>query len=169
MQPEHFAKALQEAARREQLRLTEAAIETQIRVLSAAFDKSTAYTNLLILAAYAGFFGLWQMTKDDLAKPLAMWAALLMLTSVVTFVFFEVVKMVLIQHNFLQKAKALEAPEVRSSSVALEQAYAELGRVHERVMFHFMRFWVCTLVVTIVTGMSGAALLGYGFVQNLLK
>lgn len=169
MQPEQFAKALQEAAQREQQRLAEAAIETQIRVLSAAFDKSAAYTNLLILTAYAGFFGLWQLTKDDLAKPLAMWAALLMLTSVVTFVFFEVVKMVLIQHNFLQKARLLKSPEVRSSPVALEKAFAELGRVHERVMFHFMRFWVVTLIITIATGMSGAALVGYGFVQNLLK
>lgn len=167
MQPEHFAKALQEAAQREQARQAEAAIELQIKVLSATFDRSSAYTNVIILAAYAGFFGLWQLTKDSISQPLAMWAALLMLISVVSFVFFEVVKMALIQHNFLGAAKALKSPEVRASPQALQKAFAELEAVHERVHFHFMRFWIIVLVITVSTGMAAATLLGYAFVRSL--
>lgn len=169
MQPENFAKALQEAAQREQARQAEAAIEIQIKVLSATFDKSAAYTNVIILAAYAGFFGLWQLTKDSISKPLAMWAALLMLASVVSFVFFEVVKMALIQHNFLASVKLLKSPEVRTSPQALQKALTDLGAIHERVQFHFMRFWLVILVVTVSTGMAAASLLGYAFVKNLLQ
>ena len=169
MEPQHFSQALEEAAKREQQRLAEAAIETQIKVLSATYDKSAAYTNLIILAAYAGFFGLWQLTKDYLSKPMALWSALLMLISVVMFVFVEVVKMVLIQHNFMQKAKVLKLPEVKQNPDALAKAYAELGTVHERVLFHFMRFWVAALLVIIVSGMSAASILGYAFISGLAR
>lgn len=169
MQPDELFKALQEANEREQKRLAEAAIETQIKVMSAVFDKSAAYTNLMILAAYAGFFGLWQLTKDYLTKQFALWSALLMLASVVMFVLFEVIKMVVIQHNIMDRVKALKSPEVQRDPRALEKAFAELGRVHERVLLHFMRFWVVALIFVIITGMSAASLLAYAFVAGLAK
>lgn len=169
MQTENLVKALEEAGKREQARQAEAAIEAQIKVLSATYDKSAAYTNLILLAAYAGFFGLWQLTKDFITKPFAMWAALLVLASVVSFVFFEVVKMALIQYTFLAKAKLLKSPQVSASPQALQRAFADLGAVHERVQFHFMRFWIVALVVTISTGMAGATVLGYAFVQQLCQ
>jgi hypothetical protein len=138
-------------------------------VLSATFDKSAAYTNFIILTAYAGFFGLWQLTKEFLSKEIALWSALMMLISIVTFVLFEVVKMVLIQHNFMEKVKVLKRPDVKQNPMALEKAFTDLGAVHERALFHFMRFWVAALLITILTGMSGASLLAYAFVSGLSR
>lgn len=169
MDPDAMFKALQDANAREQERIAQAAIEAQVKVLSATFDKSAAYTNLIILAAYAGFFGLWQLTKDYLTKELALWSALLMLVSVVIFVAFEVIKMVVIQHNFMDRVKVLKSPEVQRDPRALESAFQELGVVHERVLYHFMRFWVGALVATILTGMAAASLLGYAFIASLTK
>jgi hypothetical protein len=169
MDIEAIKKALQEAQAREQQRMAAAVIESQVKVLSATFDKSAAYTNLIVLAAYAGFFGLWQLTKDYLPKNLGLWSALLMLISVAVFVIFEVVKMVVIQHNFFERAKALRAPEVQADPAKLMKALSSLDEVHEKVLFHFMRFWVVALVLTISTGMAAASILGYAYIMGLVK
>jgi hypothetical protein len=167
MEPDAVFKSLQDANAREQERIAQAAIETQVKVLSATFDKSVAYTNLVILAAYAGYFGLWQLTKEYLTKEIALWSALLMLVSVIIFVAFEIIKMVVIQHNVIDKAKVLRLPEVQRDPHALEKAFRELGAVHERVLYHFMRIWVGALIATVFTGMAAASLLGYAFVAGI--
>ena len=169
MQQEQLIAALKAAQEREDKRAAEAAIESQVRPLSAVFDRSAAYTNFIVLSGYAGFFGLWQLTKEYLSERTALWSALLVLISVVTFVVVEVVKMVLVQHNIMEKAKALKRPEVLCNPRELERVFNEIGATYERVMFHFMRFWVIGLVVCIVTGMLGAGLLGYTFVAGLSR
>jgi len=167
MSPEQMAKALQEMHAREQRRLAEAEIETKIKVLSAIYDKASAYTNLMIVAAYAGFFGLWQLAKDTLPKDLARWSALLMLISVVIFVAVEVIKMVMVQHSVFSQASTLNTPEVRQSPEALNKAFAKIGAAHEQVNFYFRKLWVVALILTILSGMSAASILGYAFVAGL--
>jgi len=36
--------------------------------LGASYEKAMAYTNLIVVAGYAGFFALWQITKDYLSR-----------------------------------------------------------------------------------------------------
>lgn len=167
MQTEQISKALQEMQAREQRKLVEADIEARIKILSALYDKATAYTNLMVVAAYAGYFGLWQLTKEYLPKPFALWSALLMLVSVVTFVAVEVVKMVMVQHSVFTQAAVINSQEARQDLATLQAAFAKLGAAHEQVNFYFKRFWVVALVVTIASGMSAATLLGYSFVLGL--
>lgn len=169
MDQEKLARAVQGMVEREQQRQAAAVIEAQTKVLSSVFDKSAAYTNLIVLAGYAGFFGLWQLTKEYVTADIARLSALFMLVSVVTFVAFEVVKMVVIQHNIMEKAKVLKSPAVQKSSQAFISAFTEMEAVHERVQFHFMRFWLVAMLVTILSGMTAASLLGYAFVSGLSK
>lgn len=169
MQPENFAELLRQSAEANAKRQAAEAIETQVKVLSALFDKSAAYTNLMILAGYAGYFGLWQLTKEFLTKQYALWSALLILCSLVTFVFFEVVKMLIIHHNISAKARILKSPEVQRSPMALQKAFVDIGAVHERVGLHFIRFWLVCLVVIISTAMAGTGILAYSFVSGLSR
>src|SRR5688572_20847673 len=81
------------AAAKEDAAAGEKIIETQIKIITASYDKAAAYTNLIVVAGYAAFFGLWTLTKPYLPRELALWAALLMLLSAATFVVFEVYKM----------------------------------------------------------------------------
>ena len=64
----------------------------QIKLLSALFDKATAYANLIIMAGYAGFFGLWSFTKDKLTPMQVFWSALFITISASVFVIFETFK-----------------------------------------------------------------------------
>jgi hypothetical protein len=164
-----FARAIQEAQVREQRRVASALIEAQVKVLAATFDKSAAYTNLIVLAAYAGFFGLWQLTKDYLSKEVALWSALLMLISVFVFVVFEIVKMIFFQYNFMERRKALKSPEVQQSPERFLKVWSELEAVYEQTMLHLMTFWNIAFFTAIATGMGATALLGYGFIAGLAR
>ncbi|EJC6960356.1 hypothetical protein MX910_004386 [Vibrio vulnificus] len=69
-----------------------ALVEAQIKILTASYDKMAAYTNLVVVAGYATFFGLWNLTKDILSPDQKLWSALLIAISASVFVIFEVTK-----------------------------------------------------------------------------
>jgi len=169
MSNENFAEVLQQMQKAQQKRQAEEQVDAQIKMLTVIFDKSTAYTNLLLIGAYAGFFGLWQLTKDYLSKPQALWSALLVIISLTFFVIFEVTKMVVIQRDISAKAKALSLPECRTNPQVLAQRMNEIAIAHERTGFHFMRFWVLTMVVTVGAGLAGAGVLVWSFVAGLVR
>jgi hypothetical protein len=148
-------------------RQAEAFIEMETKVLTVAYDKSAQYANIIILAAYAGFFGLWQMTKDLLPPLIARWSALAMLVSIVVFVAFEVFKVVLVQHNFLMQQRVLRRPDVRADVDAYRKASEDLLSTWEQVQAKFIWIWRVTLIVCILSGMTAASLVGYGYVIGL--
>ena len=51
-------------------------LDAQKELLSAAFSRANAYTNLILGAGYAGFFAVWAFTKDHLTPPQLFWSAL---------------------------------------------------------------------------------------------
>ncbi|WP_157071790.1 hypothetical protein [Steroidobacter denitrificans] len=42
------------------------------------------YTAVIIFGGYAGFFAIWQMTKEYLSKDQALWSALLIMLSLLS-------------------------------------------------------------------------------------
>ena len=168
MQGDQLNKLLQQAALHEQRRQATQLADAQVKLMTVLFDKASAYTNLIILGAYAGFFGLWQITKEYLSKPQALWAALLMLISLLFFVVFEIVKMVVIQRSITAKTAALKKPETQQSPAALAKVLGEIDQTHERVNYRFMRYWVFTMVVTVGSGIAATAVLCYAFIAGLL-
>ena len=39
------------------------AVDIQIKIIVGAYEKANAYTNLIIVAGYAGLFALWQIRE----------------------------------------------------------------------------------------------------------
>lgn len=109
----NMQQLIEAAAKREQERVASELADAQLRVVTATFSQGAAYTNLITLGAYAGFFGLWQLTEKYISKPPALWAALLMLVSLAIFILFEVYKMSLVSRQSYEKAKLLNSPETR--------------------------------------------------------
>jgi hypothetical protein len=81
-----------EAEEERQKRLVKEVIDGQIRLSGELHDKAVAYNTVVMAIGYAGFFGLWSITKDYLTQRETLWAATLMLVSLSFFVFFEVYK-----------------------------------------------------------------------------
>ena len=166
------AARIQAAARAEeaqQERLAQEQLAVQIQILTTAFDKAAAYTNLLILGAYAGFFGLWQLSKEHLSKQDALWSALLVFTSLIFLVVFEVVKMSVVQQEIATKSKALKSPETESNPRLVLQKLRDISTAHERVGMRLMTFWRVTMAVTVSTGLVGAASPIKAFILALTK
>jgi hypothetical protein len=170
VQPQNnFQEMLRDAAKQEQARVAAAISDTQIKVVTATFDKSVAYTNLMLVGGYAGFFGLWQLTKDYISKPQALWAALLVLISLVSFIIFEVIKMIFITRSIQKQARILNSPTTRSDPQLLIKQLNELQAIQERGSMRFMVCWAIAVAVALSTALAGAGILCFAFISGLLK
>lgn len=167
MDKENLAESLREIQRDLQLQGASSQVEAYIKMLMVVFDKSTAYFNLMIVGAYAGFFGLWQLAKDYLSKNQVLWSALLVFVSLFFFVLFEVSKMVVAQKDITAQAEALRSSEHRSDPRFIAQRMDEIATAYERTNFNLMRFWVVTMRITVGAGLSGAGVLVWALISGL--
>lgn len=89
MQPTNLAEVIQYIAKQQQEQMVAKIGDAQERVMTVAYDKAATYTTIVIFGGYAGFFGIWQLTRDYLTKEQALWSAILILLSLLAFVLFE--------------------------------------------------------------------------------
>jgi hypothetical protein len=160
---------LQNAAEREEKRQAEELIEAQTKVVSAAYDKAAAYTNLIILAAYAGFFGLWQLAREYITQEQALWAALSMLVSVAVFVLFEVWKMYLSSRSLLGLTRILTSPQNQKSIRRLVGEIEKHGSQERQRIVSLGYVWHVVLGLTVASGLLGVGVLGWALILGLLK
>ncbi len=59
-------------------------------LVAVEYERSSAYTNLVMAVGYAGVFGIWSFVKDDLDPRSSLLVALLFLISLAAFIFNEV-------------------------------------------------------------------------------
>ncbi len=158
----------QENAEREFRKQKEELIDTQIKIASAIYDKSINYTNLIIMAGYAGFFGLWSSTKNFLTPKQVFWSVLFMIISISVFVFFEVGKMIFNSCYMLSESSALN----KISGAKKIEEIISLFKEHEKYIksnqVKFIRFWIIANIVIIPTAIFGTSVLMYSFIENLL-
>ena len=143
-------------------------LDSQIKLASALYDKSIAYTNLVIMAGYAGFFGLWSVTKDNLTPKQVLWSALFMVISLSSFVFFEVAKMIFNSCFMLSKNSALKRLSGAQNLDEIIKIFKEHDKTIESRSVKFAHFWVFALIIIIPTAVFGASILMYSFIVNLL-
>lgn len=144
-------------------------VETQIRIIAGSYEKANAYTNLIILAGYAGLFALWQFTRDILSRTQVLTAALLILISIVVFVIFEIYKAHYTSRLLRQYLGVVQQPQNRTSPERLLSAMNTFEDAERAAAIHFVRFWQVVFWLTTVTGVSAALVLGYALVRALLR
>lgn len=139
-------------------------LESQVKWLESAYEKSKAYTNLVIVAGYAGFFALWQATRGTVGGRHSAWAALLMLFSLTSFVLYEVFKMFWTERNLLLVLEMLHAREQAGESVALSVKEKAFRDAAIRSMVWGVRTWRIQLWLAVPPALVAAFVLGSGFV-----
>lgn len=158
-----------QAEQQQREKLANDIIETQIKIISAVYDKAVAYTNIVIIGGYAGFFGLWTLTKQYLTAAQARWSALFMLTSASIFIFFEVYKMVITTKKVLLPwAKILEDPDDRTNPDMLLDKLHKYEQSLKRNNLPFIRIWWIHVAVAVVTALIAVSILLFSFVCGLL-
>jgi hypothetical protein len=144
-----------------------ALVDFHIKFLASSFDKGAAYTNIVLLAGYAAFFGLWSLVKD-LGSAANVWSILCILASVTVFVVFEFVKMTFLgrQHIKRYKLYAKRAPSLTFEQLKLENAALETAL--EKQSNNFIIFWACVVPASAVLGFLGIALLAGDLLRAIL-
>ncbi len=137
-------------------------IDVLKEILTHAYDKSSAYTNIIIIAGYVAFFSLWKETKEFLPGKAVLLAALLMLTSALLFVLFEIFKMISGSIYFRNIGKDIE--KIKDPKELIEK----VQKGQQRLSTLNFRIWYLVLIPTVATGLAGAGILLYYFVKRLV-
>jgi DNA transposition AAA+ family ATPase len=166
--PKVIEKLAKEAEERRQKELVDKLVETQTKVVTASYDRATAYTNVIIVAGYAAFFGLWTLTKTYISKPLALWAALLMAFSAATFMIFEVYKMFwtgrALSEQFLTLSDRIKDKPPQAALAEFQKLETDM----KRMTLRFLPVWRIVLLLVVSTGFGAIGLLGFAFIRALL-
>ncbi len=138
-------------------------LEANKELLSHAYDRGMAYTNLILGAGYAGFFTTWSFTKDRLSERQTLWSALLVSLSLISFVVFEVYKTFYLSQSLLGLTRAVQDP------ANINRLIEEWQRDARSAQIRFGRIWATTFWFTLLTGLLGGAILIYSFVRALFQ
>jgi len=127
-----------------------------------------AYTNLVIVAGYAGLFALWHLTKEHLSRNQILSAALLLLVSIIVFVLFEVYKAYYSSTALLGYSQIVNRPENQNSLAKLASEIERYKLDDQRRGIRFGKSWLVVFIVTTLTGLGAAGILLYAFIRGLL-
>ena len=127
------------------------------------FDKASTYTKVIIGLGYGAFFTAWSGTKSHLAPRPLLWSALLVTTSLVFFVAFEICQTLIISYLGIRMAQAM--------SDSGQDIFKELEtfRSHSQALTKpLLKAWIVVFPISAISGLAGAAVLIAAFVQSIL-
>ncbi|MDI1273750.1 hypothetical protein [Polaromonas sp.] len=136
-------------------------LEAQKELISHAYGQARAYTNLILVAGYAGFFAIWSFLKPELTKPEIFWSAILVSVSLAAFVFWEVYQGYFQSRQLLGLVKAVKNPD---QFAALIEAHKLAARDQYIV---YARVWSVVFFFSVVSGLAGVLVLLFAFVRSL--
>lgn len=142
-------------------------LNVQVKLINALYDKAAAYTNLIMIAGYAGFFGIWQMAKDHLGASQVLWSALLMLASVSVFVAFEVYKIITTARQQMARSEELYDERNHADVDRLLAKLNELAEATHKWAPRFAKVWLFVLVSAIGTAVTATGILAYALIAAL--
>jgi hypothetical protein len=169
MQPTNLSEVVQYLAKQQQEKLAADIADAQQKLTTVSYDKAAAYTTVIIFGGYAGFFAIWQLSKEYLSKGQTLWSSLLILISLLSFVLFEVLKMILVTRSVFAKVAVLRRPEVQADPQRLLQELKALEESQHSGLRGFMVAWAVTVAISLGGALAGAGILGYAFIAGLAK
>lgn len=158
---------IEQAAANASKKAAEEMVEVQTRIIAESFERASAYNNILILACYASFFGLWQLTKGMVDTKLSLWAALLMAVSAGTFVIFEVTKTFYTSRALNKLNKMMLGPHA-GNPTALLNAMNDYNAKAKTVGLALIPFWYFSFATSVLTGVGALGILLWTFVASLV-
>jgi hypothetical protein len=138
-------------------------LNAQKELAAHTFDKAQAYTNVVLLAGYAGFFAIWSFIRPDITKEQVFWSGLLIALSLTAYMLWEIYGSFYRSRSLLCLAKAVNNPD--KFHELLEQ-----HKLDEQARIIFLgQIWVVVFGFTVLTGFSAIGILLWAFVSTLWK
>ena len=161
-----LSKTVAELERQAHEQASEKEVKARTEILTKAFDRSTAYSNVILVAGYAGIFTIWSFTKSQLPDRAIIVIALSLLISLAAFVVFEIVKMLLNTRAIVAPLRVLKGPATATEKM---EAVKQIDGTSAKVMVAFWFYWAATMIVSVLGALIALLLLTYNFVAVLLR
>lgn len=130
------------------------------------FAKARDYTNVIIVAGYAAFFGIWAGLVHDVPAWVRLAAGGLMAVSLLLFVSWEL----LVMHRRVASGARLGAVLKDIAYPAdFEAAWDEAVAENARRDLRLARFWPLIFYPTCATGLIGGGILGFAALAQLAQ
>jgi len=155
-------KVVEELAKKALEREKDERVEIMIRVMSALFDKAAAYTNLIVVAGFAGFFAVWGSMKAHLSQVEMFTSALCITISLTVFIFWEVFGMLVRSKNLKELLVVLNTP-----AAEFQAALAKQQKTEQLRNIWIFRIWTVVLFFTVAPALVAAGLLIFSFGRQL--
>ena len=157
-----------DAQKKEQQEAVDRIVDQQIKIFAALYDKAITYTQLIVVAGYASFFGIWSFVKEYVSSKCVLWSAVFMSISVIIFVFFEVCKMVYNSWFLLKRDTTLKNIQTMNEPQKVLDALGQHDKQVQRTAIMWGKFWCWTIVPTVVFAVIAIAISLIGFLLALL-
>jgi hypothetical protein len=127
------------------------------------------YTQLVITAGYAAFFGLWSLTKDFLNPWPSKVSFLLLAISALSFIILEVVKIGLYGFDINVKNKALLLARIEDDLDRRLDHLKSADRYKNRFDLWISRIWIFSYPISLIFGLAAIFILASALVKNVLE
>ncbi|AZD78735.1 hypothetical protein [Pseudomonas chlororaphis] len=141
---------------------TEKQVEALIQLQEKQMTNQANYTNLIMVAGYAGYFAFWSTLVTKIPQWIFALCGLLMTLSLTLFITWEIIKAFWTGRYFHQVQEALGKP--RSS-----QTSSELQAVGAKFNAKGRRWWIWFFATSVITGLSAATVLIIYFAVELVR
>ncbi|HIF6000393.1 TPA: hypothetical protein ACX3F9_002449 [Vibrio parahaemolyticus] len=152
----HINRMSQQQARM----MTNENIATTKEVVAHVYGKANSYSNVIIAAGYVGFFTLWSSLKSDLPQWAILSSGALILLSLMTFIGFELYKMISVSVQMHRVSKRLQRPDMTTLD--------EIQRIEQKSALISARVWVFTVIPTVLSGFGAGLILLYCFLIDFI-
>ncbi|MGO9772090.1 MAG: hypothetical protein ACLPSW_21590, partial [Roseiarcus sp.] len=127
------------------------------------FERGQAFSNAMILAGYAGIFGLWSLTRGTLTANTIETVAILIGVSLIIYVSWEIYGMILRANSGFRFQKLIGKQPEEFFKLAAEYDIDQRA-IGARAAVH----WRFAVIPSIILAYAGALILIYNFTANLL-
>lgn len=145
----------------------EEALQVHIKFSAMMIEKGSAYTNLLIVAGYASFFAIMPLAGNLITKDQRRASLLLLVVSLCAFVGFEVFKMLFMQFAMLGRYDKFNR-EAKQPGFLFVAESLKLQKDLAGFQTRFVRLWIASTAVSILSGIAAVGILAAAFVVDLL-
>lgn len=130
------------------------------KTYSEAWSSATVYTNFVMIAGYAGYFGLISITKDYVSPVCIIISSLFLSISLAVFVFHEIFKVMLNTLHCSSKVRDAENKNINGlRSVILDQDKCN-SRGH--------RVWLWCFIFSVLFGLLAVIVLLYSIISTII-
>ncbi len=154
---------VQKLIEKDQQRQQDERVDVFVKMASVLYDKAAAYTNVVVVAGYVAFFTVWGNMKELLSAREMLLSALSVTCSLVVFVLWEIVSMIIHAITNLGLMRVVNAP-----AQEFEEKLQAYQKAMERLHIRTIPVWYVILFLTVVPGLLGAAVLLRSFVRQVV-